>query len=157
MTKSNLLKLGTLVNTHGLKGAVRIMSDYDYTEEFAIGNEVTIKDKKYKIASVRKHKSFTLLTFEGITDINNIEFLKGNDVFGEKTSSSTHIPEFVGLEVIMEGKKVGEVVDYFPQGKIFSLLVQLDDGRLTNIPMIEGEFVESYNDTQIHILNKQLF
>ena len=56
MTKSNLLKLGTLVNTHGLKGEVRIMSDYDYTEEFTIGNELTIKGKTYKIASVRPHK-----------------------------------------------------------------------------------------------------
>jgi len=117
MTKSNLLKLGTLVNTHGIKGEVRIMSDYDYTEEFTIGNELTIKGKTYKIASVRPHKSFTLLTFEGINDINDIEFLKGNDVFGEKTSSGTHIPEFIGLEVVLEGKRVGEVVDYFPQGR----------------------------------------
>ena len=156
MQKNKLVKLGKFVNTHGIKGEIRLLSDFDYDEELQPGKVVTITDKEFVIKSTRPHKNFLLITFEGIDNINDIEFLKGNDVYGEKISEETSIPEFIGNEVYLKDKYVGKVINYFEQGSIWSLVVKLEDGRETNIPMVIEEFIEKIEDNKIYLKDRGL-
>ena len=81
------LYIGKLVNTHGIKGEVRILSKFRYKDKvfnkdfkFYIG-----KDKKeYIIESYRPHKNFDMFVFKGFNDINLIEHLKGSLVYINK-------------------------------------------------------------------------
>ena len=67
----NLIYIGKLVNTHGLKGEVRIISDFKYKNDvFKVNNNVYINDVKYTINSYRSHKMFDMVTLSDI----NIEF-----------------------------------------------------------------------------------
>ena len=64
-------KVGKIVNTHGIRGEVRVVSSTDFPEErYQKGSTLYIFKKDAKdpveviVASSRQHKNFYLLTFE---------------------------------------------------------------------------------------------
>ena len=76
------LNLGEIVNTHGIKGEVRVQSITNEAEErYQPGNKLLIdhggnEREEVTIKSYRKHKSFDLLTFEEFNSINEVERFK---------------------------------------------------------------------------------
>lgn len=78
----NKVILGKYVNTHGIKGEIRIKSNFPYKSKvFKIGNEIIINDINYKINSYRVHKEYDMVTLDGINSINDIPFPKNTKVF----------------------------------------------------------------------------
>jgi len=76
--------IGKYVNTHGIKGEIRIKSNFPYKDKvFKIGNEIII-DKPYTITSYRVHKDYDMVTLEGINSINDIIGLKNSLVYIER-------------------------------------------------------------------------
>ena len=77
-----LVYIGKYTNTHGLKGEIKILSDFEYKDEvFKVGNSIIINDKKYEIGSYRIHKGYDMVKLVGINSINDIELLKGSNVY----------------------------------------------------------------------------
>lgn len=77
-----LVYIGKYTNTHGLKGEIKILSDFEYKDEvFKVGNNIIINDKKYEIGSYRIHKGYDMVKLVGINSINDIELLKGSNVY----------------------------------------------------------------------------
>ena len=109
--------IGKIVNTHGIKGEVRVLSKFRYkskvlTKYFKIyiGN-----DKKEEIInSYRPHKQFDMITIEGITNINDVLKYKGKPVYINKEDLILGRDEYldedlIGLNVIMNNKVMGKV------------------------------------------------
>ncbi|MGO1923914.1 MAG: ribosome maturation factor RimM [Jeotgalicoccus sp.] len=102
------IKIGKLVNFHGVRGEVRLLSDSDFLEErFKAGNMVEIAGEELTIEAYRTHKNFHMLKFEGVSNINDITHLKGKDVFIEENGEELklaeneyHVRDIVGLTVI---------------------------------------------------------
>ena len=72
----NYLYIGKLVNTHGIKGEVRILSNFRHKDKvFVKGFKFYVgKDKKeYVVETYRKHKNFDMVVFKDNYDINLIE------------------------------------------------------------------------------------
>ena len=72
--------IGKIVNTHGLKGEVRILSSFKYKDKvFKKDMNIYIgKDKiNEKIVTYRYHKIFDMITMKGYNDINQILKYKG--------------------------------------------------------------------------------
>lgn len=77
--------LGKYVNTHGIKGEIRIKSNFKYKDRvFKIGNRIIIDNKEYFINSYRVHKDYDMISLKGIDDINKIPFNKNTLVYIEK-------------------------------------------------------------------------
>ena len=77
--------LGKYVNTHGIKGEIRIKSNFKYKERvFQKGREIIINNQSYLIKSYRVHKEYDMVTLEGISDINKIPFEKNILVYIDK-------------------------------------------------------------------------
>ena len=77
----NKIVIGKYVNTHGIKGEIRIKSNFLYKDRvFKKGNEIII-DKPYIINSYRVHKDYDMVTLEGINNINDIINLKNSLVY----------------------------------------------------------------------------
>ena len=77
----NKIVLGKYVNTHGIKGEIRIKSDFNEKEKiFKVGNEIII-DKPYIINSYRVHKGYDMVTLEGVNRIEDIINLKNSPVY----------------------------------------------------------------------------
>ena len=124
--------VGRIVNTHGIRGEVRVLSTTDFEEErFAVGNKLAAFKKDDKkptcvtIESVRRHKNFILLTFEGMNNINLVEpFKEGmlkvtkdqmTDDLLEENEFFFH--EIIGCTVISEeGETIGFVADILQTG-----------------------------------------
>ena len=78
----NKVALGKYVNTHGIKGEIRIKSNFPYKEKiFKIDNEIIINDIVYIIESYRVHKDYDMVTLKGINSINDIPFPKNTKVY----------------------------------------------------------------------------
>lgn len=78
--------IGKIVNTHGIKGELRIRSDFLYKDKvFVNGNSLIIDDKKYLIKTYRRHKTFDMVMLDEYNNINQVLFLVGKKVYFDKS------------------------------------------------------------------------
>ena len=109
--------IGKLVNTHGLKGEVRILSDFKYKDRvFVPGMKIYLGKSKTeeKIVSYRHHKIFEMIMMDGYTDIDEVLKYKGDYVFVNKEDIILKENEYldediIGLTVINVNKTIGKV------------------------------------------------
>ena len=109
--------IGKIVNTHGLKGEVRILSSFKYKDRvFKKGINIYIgKDKVNEVInSYRHHKIFEMITMNGYNDINQILKYKGEYVFVNKEDIVLNENEYldediIGLSVYVDDKCLGKV------------------------------------------------
>lgn len=112
------LYIGKIVNTHGIKGEVRILSKFKYKSKiFKKHFKVYIgKDKQEEIInSYRPHKQFDMITIVGIDNINDVLKYKGKLVYINKDDLELNDNEYldedlIGLDVIVNEEKIGRVV-----------------------------------------------
>ena len=77
--------VGKIVNTFGIKGELKVISDFEYKDRvFIKGFNIYVGEYKYKevIESHRVHKNNDLILFNGYTDIN--EYIKEIDIDNKK-------------------------------------------------------------------------
>lgn len=124
--------VGRIVNTHGIRGEVRVLSTTDFEEErFVVGNKLAAFKKDDKkptwvtIESMRRHKNFILLTFEGMHNINLVEPFKEGMLKVTKDQMSDDLlaeneyffHEIIGCSIVSEeGETIGAVVDILQTG-----------------------------------------
>ena len=109
--------VGKLVNTHGLKGEVRILSEFKYKDRvFLPGMKIYIGRDKVceEIVSSRHHKIFEMIMMKGYNDINQVLKYKGEYVFVNKEDIKLRSGEYldediIGLNVIVDKKVMGVV------------------------------------------------
>lgn len=109
--------IGKIVNTHGVKGEVRILSDFKYKEKiFKKGVNIYIgKDKvREVINSYRHHKIFEMITLEGYNNINEVLKYKGSNVYVLKNDIIFKEGEYldsdlIGIDVYQKDRLVGKI------------------------------------------------
>ncbi len=139
------IKIGKLVNFHGVRGEVKLLSDSDFLEErFKAGKTVEIGSEELTIESYRTHKNFHMLKFEGVSNMNDIIHLKGKDVFIEENTEELalddneyHVRDIVGLTVINldDNTELGKISDVIFTGA--NDVWVIDGEREYLIPYIE--------------------
>ncbi|MGE7089917.1 ribosome maturation factor RimM [Lysinibacillus sp. NPDC048646] len=145
--------VGRIVNTHGIRGEVRILSTTDFEEQrFAVGNKLAAFKKDDKkptwvtIESVRRHKNFILLTFEGMHNINLVEPFKEGMLKVTKDQMEDDLLEeneyfyhdIIGCSVISEeGETIGEIKDILETGANDVWVIKGVKGKEHYIPYIE--------------------
>ena len=158
--KNNLLWIGTIVNTHALKGEVRVLSDIDNIyKRFSEGEKIFFYDQEKNISELtitgmRLHKQFVLLTFQGIQNINDIEWIKGHKIYGipdQLEENEYFLSELLGKKVYNNNQFIGTVSSFMKQGSYDSMIIDLKNGKQTNIPIVE-EFEVKY-DREEDIVN----
>lgn len=102
-----MIRIGKYVNTHGIKGEIRILSDFSRKDlVFKKGFKIYIKDNEFIINSYRKHKDYDMVTLEGINNINDIIDLKGNYVYVKRKDINSFIDEdLYGYNVVVKEKE----------------------------------------------------
>lgn len=138
--------IGKLVNTHGIKGEVRILSDFKYKDiVFSKGNNIYIGNnyKPQKITNYRKHKEFDMLCFENVDDINDVISYKGENIYFNR--DEIQIPgildeDLIGMAVYDKGKYVGNVTSIV-KSVAHDILEINNNGNKSLVPNI-GVFVK---------------
>ncbi|AMO84667.1 ribosome maturation factor RimM [Solibacillus sp. FSL W7-1472] len=145
--------VGRIVNTHGIRGELRILSTTDFEEErFAVGSKLAAFKKDDKkptwvtISSSRRHKNFILVTFEGMENINLVEPFKEGllkvsmDQLAEDELEDNEYYHFEikDCEVFSEeGELIGVVTDILETGANDVWEVKAQNGKKHYIPYIE--------------------
>jgi len=147
----NYFNVGKIVNTHGIRGEVRVISRTDFPEErYAPGSRLALFMPGSKtpiplvVASHRQHKNFDLLTFENHPNINDVEkyrdgILKVSDEqLGELEEGEFYYHEVIGCTVFTtEGMEIGIVTEILETGANDVWTVTPEQGKPHYIPYIE--------------------
>ena len=142
----NKVYIGKIVSTHGIKGEIRILSDFDYKEKvFKVGNKLIIENKEYTIKSYRKHKNYDMVTLNDYNNINEVLFLMKKDVYFLKENlnlSSNEVldEDLMTFTVLTNDNKKGIIKEIFYASQTNKIIrIQLDKEILIpmNSPMIE--------------------
>ncbi|EIJ81522.1 16S rRNA-processing protein RimM [Bacillus methanolicus PB1] len=143
--------VGKIVNTHGLKGEVRIISITDFADErYKPGNTLFLFMPDLKeplelvVNSHRKHKNFDLLTFKGYESISDVEKMKGGILkISENQLSPLEEGEYYFHEIIgclvftTSGEEIGIIKEILTPGSNDVWVVKDKDGKEILIPYID--------------------
>jgi len=141
----NYIYIGDIVNTHGIKGEVKILSSFKFKSSvFIKGTFLYVgKDKiKLEINSYRKHKMFDMVTFVGIDDINDVLKYKGESVYIDKnevTIDGILNEDLIDMSVYGDDNFVGHVTGVLNNG-LYDILVIENNNSKSLVPNID-EFV----------------
>ena len=159
--KEKYIEAGEIVNTHGVRGEVKIMPWTD-TPEFLLGiRTLYIDGAPVRVLAARVHKGAVLASLEGVEDVNAAMRLKGRRVSIDR--GDAHLPagrffiqDIIGARVVTEsGEEIGtlrEVIDapagmiYVVRGDTEHLIPAVDefilrtdaDSGLITVRLIEG-------------------
>ena len=118
MAQSKLLEAGKIVNTHGLRGEVKIRPWTDTPETLAGLDSLYIDGSPVRVLSSRPHKGCVIAAIEGVEDIDGAATLKNKTVYVDRDAvpleEGRHfIADLVGLRAIDSetGAELGTVAD----------------------------------------------
>ena len=138
--------IGKIVSTHGIKGELRILSDFDFKDKvFKIGNKLIIDDVGSIIKSYRVHKNFDMVTLNDYKDINEVLFLLKKNVYVLKSDLELDDDEILDEDLIKyailtnDGKKgiIKEIFYASETNKILRVLLDKEVLIPINSPMVE--------------------
>ena len=110
--------VGKVVSTHGIKGEIKILAQFNFKDKvFKVGNSLIIDDKEYVIKSYRVHKTFDMVTLDDYKDINEVLFLMKKKVYFDKDKlnlSDTEVldEDLLNYKVIC-GDREGKILEVF--------------------------------------------
>ena len=123
MQDTECIEIGKIVNTHGLKGEMKVTSWCDSPDVFHRFHTVYLQDgTAYTVTSVRFQKDTVLLKLKGIETIeaaqafrNKVLCAKQSDI--ELEEGTYFVKDLIGLSVLNEdGEHLGVLSDVFPAG-----------------------------------------
>lgn len=145
------LNVGKIVNTHGIKGEVRVISRTDFPDErYKVGNALLLFMPGAKvpveliIKSHRVHKNFNLLTFEGYDNVNQVEKFRDGILKVPESQRGTlqegefYFQDIIGCQMFTTtGEELGKVVEILTPGANDVWVVKDSKGKEILIPYIE--------------------
>lgn len=144
-----MFEVGKIVNTHGVRGEVRVVRITDFEERLAIGEKLYLvknneSPKELTISGHRIHKQFDLLSFEGLDNINEVEGFKGAYLKIKKEQlTELQSGEYYYYEIIdcvmytITGEKIGVIVSILSPGANDVWVVKAPNGKEHLIPFIK--------------------
>lgn len=144
----NLLQVGAITSTHGVRGEVKVFPTTDDAKRFGKLKEVELETKEgtttLHIKGVKYFKQFVILKFEEYNSLNDVESIKGRKLFVTRKNAvklqknEYFIADLIGMRVINEEKELeGLVDDVIQTGANDVYDITLADGRNLLLPAIK--------------------
>ena len=151
MERKRFLECAIIINTHGVRGNVKLESLCDSPEVLADLERVYVKEgnsyREIKVLHTSIFKSFVLADLEGINDMDAAAAMKGTTLYAaredfELEDGDYFIVDLIGLDVvdIDDGKKYGKIKDVINRGSSDIYVVNTPTGERM-MPAVE-EFVK---------------
>ena len=143
----DLLKVGVITTTHGVRGEVKVFPTTDDAERF-LDIEYVLLDtgkelRRLNIQNVKFFKNLAILKFEGIDNINDIEMYKGRELWipreeaQELDEDEYYIADLLGMKVLLEdGSEFGTLKNVMETGANDVYIVDRMDGEEILLPAI---------------------
>lgn len=143
-----LLKVGAIASTHGIKGEVKVFPMTDDVRRFKKCKELLLDTGKEKrvmeVEGVKFFKQFVILKFKGYDSINDIEPYKGKELYVTRENAvplkkdEYFIADLIGLHVKDEaGNEIGILHDVIETGANDVYSVTTAEGKELLLPAIK--------------------
>ena len=148
--KTKYISIGKITNFFGIKGEAKV--GYDNENQIKKAKSVLMLDDEsqieLKIKSIRFHKNFAIVKFDGIDDINDLLQYKGQRIFVAKVEALNKlekdeflIQDLIGCAVFNEqNKKLGEVVNISTNSSQDLLNIKNGFGQVDMVPFVNEFF-----------------
>ena len=151
--KDDLLEIGKIVNTHGIRGEVKIQPWCDEPELFDELEYLFIEGEKYNIVRNRFHKTCQIVQLENVNNIDDAERFKNKIVYINRDALELpegryYIADIEGLTVKEQNGRILGVVDEIVKtgsNDVYSLKDTFNKKPVL-IPVIEGVVLETNID-----------
>jgi 16S rRNA processing protein RimM len=151
MSEERLLNIGKIVNTHGIKGEVKVWPQTDFPEvRFKAGSKLLMFPPEngqpitIEVVSSREQKKMYVLKLKGFDNINQVEKYKGWEL---KVSEAERVPlpegeyyfrDILGCTVESEeGEQLGTITDILSPGANDIWVVKMPKGKELLLPVID--------------------
>lgn len=140
----DFLEVGKIVNTHGLRGEVKVVPWTDYPEVFEDISGVYLPDgTPLTVKGVKYQKNNIILKFSELNHIDEAERLKGKVISASREElgepDGYYIADLIGLEVVTsDGEVVGKISDVFKTGANDVYEVERKGAKPLLLPVIES-------------------
>lgn len=142
------LEIGQIVNTHGIKGFIKIVPFTDDITRFEDLKTILVDKNEtlieYEIEEIKYHKNMVILKLKGTDTIEQAEKLKGLYIKIDRKDAvklpkdSYFIIDLLGLEVYtVDNELLGNIEDIFPTGSNDVYVVKDKSGKQILIPALK--------------------
>lgn len=145
-------KVGTIVNTQGLQGEVRVISVTDFAEErYQKNAELALFDKQdkfvrmLKVKTHRKQKNLDIIKFDGMYSINDVEKYRDFSLKiaaenrGELDSDDEfYYDDIIGITVFENEVEIGTVSEILQPGANDVWVIKRKGKKDLLLPFIES-------------------
>lgn len=163
----DLLQVGVITTTHGVRGEVKVFPTTDDAGRFKQLKKVILDTGKeqleLEITQVKFFKNLVILKFKGIDNINDVELYKGKGLYIPRENAvkleknEYFIADLIDLSVTSdEGELLGKITDVLQTGANDVYVIEQKDGSELLIPAIRDCILDVSIDQgtmQVHLLD----
>ena len=143
-----LLQVGVISSTHGVRGEVKVFPTTDDVKRFKKLKKVILDTGKeqlpLEIEGVKFFKQFVILKFRGTDNINDIEKYKAKRLLVDREHAvklkkdEYFIADMIGMDVFTEdGELFGALKDVMETGANDVYIIEMSDGKEVLVPAIK--------------------
>lgn len=140
--------IGKIVNTHGIRGEVKVIPLTDEPKRFELLEYVYIdnnrKIEKYTIDGIKYFKNMIIIKFEELKDMTSAEKLKQSIIKIPRElalpleDDEYYVQDLIGIDVSTDaGKNLGTIKDIIFTGSNDVYVIETDDKKEILIPAIK--------------------
>lgn len=162
----NLLQVGAITQTHGIKGEVKVFPTTDDVNRFKKLKTVLLDTGKenieLEIEGVKFFKQYVILKFKGIDNINDVEKYKGMSLLVTRENAvklkknEYFIADMIGMKVITDDEKdFGVLKEVMQTGANDVYVIKTVDEKEVLLPAIKQCILEVDIENQlmkVHIM-----
>ncbi len=152
------INIGKIVNTHGIKGELRLLSHFPYKDKVFLPHMtiyIGASKTQEEIVTYRKHKNFDMITLKGYTNINEVLKYKGLPAYVNRDDLHLQAHEYldedlIGLEAYSNNIYKGRITKVEPR----HLVIQNEQEHYL-VPKV-SEFIQDINLKENKIIIKYM-
>ena len=145
----DFFNVGKIVNTHGIRGEVRVMPTTDFVKErFAKDHKLYLDMKEgpleLTVEKARQHKGFLLVKFAGYDNINDVLNFRDHELMVTEEDQRPledgqyYYRQIIGLTVkTLEGEELGTIKEIMAPGANDVWVVDRPDKEDLLLPVID--------------------
>lgn len=162
----NMLRVGVITSTHGVRGEVKVFPTTDDAKRFKKLKTVILDTGKgqttLEIEQVKFFKNMVILKFDGVDTMNEVEGWRQKDLLITRDQAipleedEFFITDLIGLNVVTdEGETLGTLTDVMETGANDVYCVKTPEGKELLLPAIRDCILDVDLDKEemlVHVL-----
>lgn len=162
----DLLRVGVITTTHGVRGEVKVFPTTDDPTRFEDLHKVILRlgriERELEITGVKYFKNQVIVKFKGLDNINDVETFRQGELYIRREDAipcdedENYIADLLDMEVVTEdGKVLGTLVEVYETGANDVYIVKSATGREYLIPAVRDCVLDvdlDENRMTIHVI-----